>query len=342
MSPRKFQAGINDLATLYPAIAEQAKGWDPCAYSAKSHKKMLWECNSGHLWNASIANRTAHNTGCPFCSGRQAVPGVNDLQTKFPDIAAEAFGWNPSTVKYGSASSKRQWICPSGHLYWMTVNSRTQGRSCPVCAVSGYKTDKAAWLYLLSREKEQKLGITNVPKARFATHRRNGWQVIHVVGAMDGAIAISIETKIKQWLSRHSALIPGTHENWCKDFFDAASLYDLARLAGVDGIEWDQLTWGGPDGLTITLKGETPVANRPPITAAIDLTADTLNALKAAGPNERGNYSLDVAVWVNEKRSSDRAPGYTGTVKVKGQKDGPKSYASVWVNESIGGGDDLF
>jgi hypothetical protein len=76
------------------------------------------------------------------------------------------------------------------------------------------------------------------------------------------------------------------------------------------------------------------MANRPPITAAIDLTADTLNALKAAGPNERGNYSLDVAVWINEKRSSDRAPSHTGSVKLKGQKDSPKSFASVWVNES--------
>jgi hypothetical protein len=85
------------------------------------------------------------------------------------------------------------------------------------------------------------------------------------------------------------------------------------------------------------------MANRPPITAAIDLTADTLNALKAAGPNERGNYSLDVAVWINEKRSSDRAPSHTGSVKLKGQKDSPKSFASVWVNESSeSSGTDLF
>jgi len=60
------------------------------------------------------------------------------------------------------------------------------------------------------------------------------------------------------------------------------------------------------------------MANRPPITAAIDLTSDLLNALKKAGPNDRGNYSLDMAVWPNEKRSSDRAPGFTGSVKVKG------------------------
>ncbi|NBR25606.1 MAG: hypothetical protein EBU08_17870 [Micrococcales bacterium] len=76
------------------------------------------------------------------------------------------------------------------------------------------------------------------------------------------------------------------------------------------------------------------MANKPPITASIDLTLDVLKALKEAGPNERGNYSLDMAVWENTKRSSDRAPGYTGSVKVKGQRDGAKGYASVWVNEA--------
>jgi hypothetical protein len=84
------------------------------------------------------------------------------------------------------------------------------------------------------------------------------------------------------------------------------------------------------------------VANRPPITAAIDLTPDVLNALKQAGPNERGNYSLDLAVWENTKKTSDRAPAYTGSVKVKGaDREAPKGYASVWDNRG-GGSDDLF
>ena len=77
------------------------------------------------------------------------------------------------------------------------------------------------------------------------------------------------------------------------------------------------------------------MANRPPITAAIDLTPDVLNALKQAGPNDRGNYSLDMAVWHNQKRSSDRAPQFTGSVKVKGSdREAPKGYASVWQNET--------
>ena len=83
------------------------------------------------------------------------------------------------------------------------------------------------------------------------------------------------------------------------------------------------------------------MANRPPITAALDLTPDLLAEMKKAGANERGNYSLDVAVWVNDRRTSDRAPTHTGSVKVKGQKDGKKGYASVWVNEDAGS-DDLF
>ena len=83
------------------------------------------------------------------------------------------------------------------------------------------------------------------------------------------------------------------------------------------------------------------MAGKPPITAAIDLTPDVLNALKAAGPNDRGNSSRDRAVWENTRRTSDRAPGYTGSVKVKGaDRDAPKGYASVWTN--MGGSDDLF
>jgi len=83
------------------------------------------------------------------------------------------------------------------------------------------------------------------------------------------------------------------------------------------------------------------MAGKPPITAAIDLTVDVLRALKEAGPNERGNYSLDMAVWPNERKTSDRAPGFTGSVKVKGQKDGAKGYASLWDNRDAGS-DDLF
>lgn len=79
------------------------------------------------------------------------------------------------------------------------------------------------------------------------------------------------------------------------------------------------------------------MANRPTITAAIDLTPDLLNALKKAGANDRGNYSLDMAVWPNERMTSERSPSFTGSVKIKGDKEGPKGYASVWQSDDGGG-----
>ena len=40
----------------------------------------------------------------------------NDLKTKFPVIAAEADGWDPSKV-FGGSTKKRNWICNEGHKW---------------------------------------------------------------------------------------------------------------------------------------------------------------------------------------------------------------------------------
>ena len=86
------------------------------------------------------------------------------------------------------------------------------------------------------------------------------------------------------------------------------------------------------------------MADRPTFSAVLDLTSDLLNALKKAGPNERGNYSLEMAVWPNKKITCDRSQGLTGSVKVKGDRGGgPIGYASVWQNEgSESSSTDLF
>lgn len=234
------------------------------------------------------------------------------------------------------------WQCSKGHVYKATVSDRAiGGTGCPHCAKFGYKTSEPAWIYLLSRGREQKIGITNTWKTRFSRHKGNNWSLIQRLGLVSGEFALYIENRIKKWLKSKNYVLDGTKENWSTSDLEVASIAELASLAGVDGYEMDWLKWLSPEGHTITPDGETPMANRPPITAAIDLTSDTLNALRKAGPNERGNYSLDVAVWVNDKRSSDRAPSHTGTVRLKGQKDSPKSYASLWVNESTSS-DDLF
>ena len=63
---------------------------DPKQLTVGSHQKAWWKCSKGHEWLAEVKNRNI-GIGCPYCSGRYAVKGENDLQTVNPDLAKE---WN--------------------------------------------------------------------------------------------------------------------------------------------------------------------------------------------------------------------------------------------------------
>ncbi len=136
-SGKRVLSGVNDLATLFPELAEQALGWNPKEVRPGSEKKYQWKCAEGHTWLAKVCDRTtpAKRTGCPYCSGRKAVLGVNDLATLFPEVAKEADGWDPVGVKPGS-DKNQPWRCELGHRWKAQVNSRTPPRStgCPYCS----------------------------------------------------------------------------------------------------------------------------------------------------------------------------------------------------------------
>lgn len=233
--PRPVIKGKNDLLSKFPLVATQADGWNPEIYAAFSHWKMPWICDEGHKWSARIQDRTSKSNGCPCCGGWAVIEGENDLKTKFPEIAAEAYGWDPSKIKYGSDKEKKAWICPEGHIFFSTVNNRTNGgRGCPYCKEGGYQRSKPAWIYLVTREGEQKVGISNVPKIRLATHRRNGWKLLELQGPMDGELVLQIESSIKRWLKQKEILISGTQENWRTDDMKVCSILDLASRAMLD------------------------------------------------------------------------------------------------------------
>ena len=88
-------------------------------------------------------------------------------------------------------------------------------------------------MYLMEREFDQQIGITNAPKTRISTHKRDGWVLIEMVGPADGANVKNLEATIKQWLKVNNLRIKGTHENWRKDRLIVGSLAEIAALAGV-------------------------------------------------------------------------------------------------------------
>lgn len=81
----------------------------------------------------------SEGSGCPYCAGRKVLPGFNDLETLYPDVAAQ---WHrekngPLSPRDVSTGSKIRiwWRCPEGHSWQSPVASRTAwGHGCPVCA----------------------------------------------------------------------------------------------------------------------------------------------------------------------------------------------------------------
>jgi hypothetical protein len=130
--PSKFPNVGQSLADLYPEVAAQADGWDPTTLKAGSNKKMPWKCEQGHTWETSVNNRSS-GKNCPVCAGQKTLAGFNDLATTNPELAAQAHGWDPTTLM-PFTSKKVSWICEVGHIWEATVGSRSAGNRCPTCA----------------------------------------------------------------------------------------------------------------------------------------------------------------------------------------------------------------
>jgi len=140
-SNRKVLAGFNDLQTLLPALARE---WDyskntplsPETVIGSSNRAVWWLCEFGHSWKARIDNRRM-GKGCPYCSGRIALSGFNDLKTVRPDLAAEWDFQKNDTMTPENISPQSNkyvwWICHRGHSYKSRVANRYHGNGCPFC-----------------------------------------------------------------------------------------------------------------------------------------------------------------------------------------------------------------
>jgi hypothetical protein len=127
----KLIVGKNDLATTHPELAKEAEGWDPKTLSAGSSKYVNWICKKKHFWNAPVSMR-AKGFGCPICNHRKVLKGFNDLATTHPDIAKEAYGWEP-TEYLARGATKLNWICSKGHVSKVEIRRKVKGSKCTVC-----------------------------------------------------------------------------------------------------------------------------------------------------------------------------------------------------------------
>jgi hypothetical protein len=180
-------------------------------------------------------------SGCPVCAGRGLLSGFNDVLTLFPEIAAQADGWDPSLVLSGT-HKKYQWKCAEGHKWSSVVKDRTsRGDGCPSCSKFGFDNNKEAWIYLLEHENWGllQIGITNHLKNRLNDHKRLGWEVVEISNSMDGLLAKEWEKSILSFL-RDSGVelgnpdIAGNYsgytETWYKRDLNITSIKELMRM----------------------------------------------------------------------------------------------------------------
>lgn len=141
-SGKTILIGFNDLATTNPTLAQEispSNGDELLKFkiSAGSNKDIWWRCSQQHEWQASPNNRRSGRRGCPVCSNRKVVAGVNDLATLRPNLAIEfSLDLNSPVLPNQVPSNSNKafwWTCGKGHSWQNTLSNRVKGQRCPFC-----------------------------------------------------------------------------------------------------------------------------------------------------------------------------------------------------------------
>lgn len=226
-------AGINDLVTLKPELAQEWSDKNeikPTEVSVASHKKVIWRCSLGHEWEASIKSRTVNGTGCPCCSHNKVLEGFNDLASQMPEIAAE---WSEKnypllpTMVTPFANKKVWWKCSKGHEWHTLISTRSGGSKCPYCSgqilLKGFNDFATTQPQLAEEWSDRNLPLT--PDMINEKSRKNVWWKCRECG--------------NEWKSVVYARIKGTVCPVCADRAVLAGYNDLETTDAHLLDEWD-------------------------------------------------------------------------------------------------------
>lgn len=179
----------HSLNALYPHVAIE---WHPYRngalkpeqISARNGKRVWWQCERGHEWDAVISNRTS-GRGCPYCAGQRLTPDKS-LSFLYPSIAKE---WHPEKnglMQAGEISAKSNqkvwWKCEKNHEWEANVYSRAYGVGCPYC--SGIKLVPERALSVVHPEitrewHPSKNGSLRPDAVSFGSNKMVWWQCQH-------------------------------------------------------------------------------------------------------------------------------------------------------------------
>ena len=179
MTTRIYVSDVPELLQLWDG--EENGDLLPQDMTARNNKKAAWVCDRGHKYKATVYSQYK-GSRCPYCTGKRAIVGENDLATLYPDIAkqwdSEKNSLTPQEVKYGS-HKKAWWICDKGHSWQASIKERClSGNGCPYCAgkraIPGVNDFSTLYPDIAKQWDERKNGC-EIPDTLLPQSRKKAW-----------------------------------------------------------------------------------------------------------------------------------------------------------------------
>lgn len=329
---QKLVVGENDLATVAPKVAAMLSEKDKhfaFEVTAGSKRKLVFVCpNCGQEFEATIQNvvrSVNHNlTGCPVCAGKKIVPGVNDLASKYPEIAAMWSGKNKLSASEVAVKSNKkvffkcrdcgkEFETKIEHVVYAVENGTT---GCPVCnrrkvvpgindLASRYPKVAAMWSNKNEKSalevtaKTDKKAIFKCPDCGKEFKAQIGSVVDSVNNGFTGCYDCMMRRvnaiSKPEWFYTRPMLAFAGENGIANPFFDVRNILGENSLLGLDFV--DHM---GSDAVLLTKRSTAPNEVEHVLNGAIEM----FNALKEHGVHDVVIYTdARVAQYMSENAS---------------------------------------
>ena len=190
------------------------------------------DLRKGHSFKARIDHKANAKKGrdCPICTHLTIVPGLNDLATENPELAAE---WDyeenspltPNDVHI-HMSKKAFWVCEKGHKWAASIASRNSGFGCPFCA------GEKPWAG------ETDMATTNPEMVLLFDEEKNGQKPSEIMAGSNRPYWWRCE-KGHSWKAQAKDILSGKRCPFCAGVKVLAGFNDLATTDPKVAEEWD-------------------------------------------------------------------------------------------------------
>lgn len=124
-----FICGGKELLTIEEMrkIAESHEGKCLSNVYTNSKTRLKWQCNKGHIWEATPLTVKNQKSWCPVCAGIKPLT-ITEMQN-----IAKSRGGKCLSKQYFNNSTKLKWQCANGHVWEAKPDHVKRNRWCPMC-----------------------------------------------------------------------------------------------------------------------------------------------------------------------------------------------------------------